>query len=133
MTPYQPASPIPPSDKNVPISPGGGVESTPEHSHTFTFYRSDDAYAPRLHTVGSGPNAPGLMSPAPPTFHHNENEFSRVLADGQLHEQQDQARTSLGNAVAMQEASAAGVVQRDFAPEIPEGLGGTRGPLVTSS
>ena len=32
----------------------------------------------------------------------------------------------------MQEASAAGVVQRDFAPEISEGLGSTRGPLVTS-
>jgi hypothetical protein len=32
----------------------------------------------------------------------------------------------------MQEASAAGVVQRDFALEILEGLGGTRGPLVTS-
>lgn len=36
-------------------------------------------------------------------------------------------RISLGNAVAVQRASAAGV-----APEIPEGLGGTRGPLVTS-
>jgi hypothetical protein len=32
----------------------------------------------------------------------------------------------------MQEASAAGVVQRGFAPEIPEGLGGTRSPLATS-
>jgi hypothetical protein len=52
--------------------------------------------------------------------------------DGQWHEQQDQARASVGNAVAMQEASAVGVVQRDFAPEIPEGLGGMRCPPVTS-
>ena len=72
------------------------------------------------------------MSPASSTFHHNENEFARVLTDSQWHEQQVQARTSLGNAVGLQEASAAGVVQRDFEPEIPEGLGGTRGPLVTS-
>jgi hypothetical protein len=33
------------------MSPKGGAESPPELSHTFIFYRSDDAYALHPHTV----------------------------------------------------------------------------------
>jgi hypothetical protein len=130
VTPYQPTSQILPSDEGIPISPSGGAESPPELSHTFTFYRSNGAYALRSHIVWSGPNCPDLTNPAPPTFHHNENEFARVLADSKWREQQDQARPSQGSAVAMQEASAAGVAQCDFALEIPEGLEDTRGSLA---
>jgi hypothetical protein len=118
MAAYAPTAENLPHDENVPISPGPAVESPQGESHTFNFTRSDDAYEFRAHTVGTGPDAPGLTSPLRPRFPKSETEYARSLADERYILDEGRERTSRGNGVAIKEAREAGVQQRDFAPVV---------------
>jgi hypothetical protein len=109
MAAYEPNAETLPHDENVPINQEPAVESPPGESHSFNFTQSDDAYEFRAHTVGTGPDAPGLTSPLGPRFPKGETEYARSLADERYILDEGRERTSRGNAVAMKEAREAGV------------------------
>ena len=132
MSPYEATAETLPPDENIPISPGGAAESPPGQSHTTMYLHSPDQIMPKAITSGHGPNHPGLTGPLPPRFSEHGNEFSQGIADMAHELGEARIRTTLGNALATQEAAEAGVIQRDFAPTV-ERQKGTLGTTATNT
>ena len=132
MSPYEATAQTLPPDENVPISPGGAAESPPGQSHTTTYLHSPDQMMPKAITSGHGPNHPGLTGPLPPRFSERGNEFSQGMADMAHELGEARIRTTLGNALATQEAAEAGVIQKDFAPTVERPMG-TLGTTATNT